>query len=50
MDRWQVPCALQLREDYGHDFRIAWLLAAYSRMALVASLRRPLPLIVLTGV
>jgi len=50
MDRWQVECALKLMSEYGHPWRRAHQLAMDMRLMLEADLRKPMPLICLTGI
>ena len=50
MDRWQMEMTVRLVAEHGHSWGTARLLADYSRTELEMSMRRPLPLIVVTGI
>lgn len=50
MDDWQLECAGRLQGEYGHDWSTAHRLAAFARWDLEIGLRKPGPLVIVTGV
>lgn len=50
MDEWQAECRLRLMAEYGHPWARAAHLAMSMRIMLEADLRKPRPLILLSGV